>query len=262
MKLFSVASGSSGNCIYYSDGETEILVDAGLSGKKIQLGLDQFGVNPAGIKGILVTHEHNDHITGVGILSRRFKLPIYITEKTYNSCKNVLGKIDNNLLNHFQVGEKFHIGDVQIEAFRTFHDAAEPVGFTFFSKEQKLGLLTDTGMVDEKVMQAIYHSDVLLIEANHDEKMVETGPYPWGLKKRILGDCGHLSNTTAGEVLVELLKGKTKQVLLAHLSEENNFPQLAKLTVETILAKAQIAVGHDVQLEILPRKEVSSLIKL
>lgn len=262
MKLFSVASGSSGNCIYYSDGETEILVDAGLSGKKIQLGLDQFEVDPNRLKGILVTHEHNDHISGVGILSRRFKLPIYMTEKTYFSCKNQLGKIDNNLLNHFEVGEKFEIGTLQVEAFNTFHDAVEPVGYTFCSQGQKLGILTDTGKVDEKVMEAIYNSDILLLESNHDEKMVETGPYPWSLKKRILGDWGHLSNTRAGEVLVELLKGKTKQVLLAHLSEENNFPQLAKLTVETILSKAQIAVGHDVQLDILPRKQVSSLIKL
>lgn len=262
MEIFSVASGSSGNCIYYSDGETEILVDAGLSGKKIQLGLEQFGVNPLGIKGILVTHEHNDHISGVGILSRRYKLPIYITEKTYISCKKNLGKIDNNLLNHFEVGDKFNIGNVQIEAFRTFHDAIEPVGFTFSSKGQKLGFLTDTGKVDEKVMEAIYHSDVLLIEANHDEKMVETGPYPWSLKKRILGDWGHLSNTAAGEVLVKVLEGKTKQVLLAHLSHENNFPQLAKLTVETILSKAQIAVGLDVHIDILPRQQVSSLIRL
>ncbi|QNO15042.1 MBL fold metallo-hydrolase [Alkalicella caledoniensis] len=262
MKLFSVASGSSGNCIYYSDGETDILVDAGLSGKKIQLGLDQFGVDPKGLKGILVTHEHNDHIIGVGIMARRFKLPIYLTERTYLACKDSLGKIDNNLINHFDVGEKFDIGNMKVEAFSTYHDAVDPVGFTITSKEQKLGFLTDTGIVDQRVMETIYNSDILLIESNHDEKMVETGPYPWGLKKRILGEKGHLSNTVAGEVLVEVLKGKTKKVLLAHLSEENNFPQLAKITVETILAKAQIAVGQDVQLDILPRKEVSPLIQL
>lgn len=262
MKLFSIASGSSGNCIYYSDGDTDMLVDAGLSGKKIQLGLDQFGIDPKGIKGILVTHEHNDHILGVGILSRKFKLPIYLTEKTYVSCKGTLGKIDNNLINHFEVGESFNIGNINVEAFSTFHDAVEPVGFTMTSKNQKLGFLTDTGKVDQRIMESIYNSDILIMESNHDEKMVETGPYPWSLKKRILGDRGHLSNTMAAEILVQLLKGKTKQVLLAHLSEENNFPQLAQITVETILAKAEIAVGKDVELGIFPRRQVSPLVQL
>ncbi|SHJ78428.1 Phosphoribosyl 1,2-cyclic phosphodiesterase [Anaerobranca californiensis DSM 14826] len=262
MNIFSIASGSSGNCIYYSNGETEILIDAGLSGKKIQLGLGKFGIDPKNIKGILVTHEHKDHICGVGILSRKYKLPIYITEKTYLACKESLGKIDKNLLNHFEVGKKFSIGSVHIESFKTYHDAAEPVGFTFTSNDQKLGILTDTGRVDDQIMAAVYNSDTLLLESNHDEKMVETGPYPWYLKKRILGDFGHLSNTTAGKILAQLLKGKTRKVLLAHLSEQNNFPQLAKVTVENILLKAEIAVGIDVNLDILPRKEVSNFIKL
>ncbi|WP_353893252.1 MBL fold metallo-hydrolase [Proteinivorax hydrogeniformans] len=259
MELFTVGSGSSGNCTCFQYKDTQFLIDAGLSGKRIQQGLAEFEVDPTKLKGILVSHEHNDHILGVGVLARRFNLPIYITEKTFVSCQAKLGKIESNQINFFEPNDKFQLGDVKIKAFSTHHDAVDPVGFSIYAKAQRTSILTDTGMVDEIIMDSIYDSDTVIIESNHDEKMVEASRYPWSLKKRILGEKGHLSNKTAADVLLELLKGKTKRVLLGHLSQENNFPQLAKITVENALKEKKEQINNDYTLEVLPRGGVSPI---
>ncbi|WP_350343635.1 MBL fold metallo-hydrolase [Proteinivorax tanatarense] len=259
MELFTVGSGSSGNCTCFRYKNTQFIIDAGLSGKKIQQGLAEFQVDPKQLEGILVSHEHNDHILGVGVLARRFNLPIYITEKTFQSCKEKLGKLENNQVNFFQPKDKFSLGDVKIEPFSTYHDAVEPVGFNIYSNSNKTSVLTDTGMVDEKMMEYIYDCNTVIMESNHDEKMVEASRYPWSLKKRILGDKGHLSNKAAGNILIKLLKGNTKKVLLGHLSQENNFPQLAQITVENILKEKREQINDNYTLEVLPRGRVSPI---
>lgn len=259
LKFCSLASGSSGNCQYIASEDSRILLDVGLSGKRVIQCLESIGEEATKINGILVTHEHSDHIKGVGILSRRFNIPIYANNNTWEQMQHKVGVIDQENRRTFHTGEEFHMGDIRVRPYHISHDAAEPVAFSFFHGETKVSVATDLGFVDDRIKKEIKDADLLVLESNHDVEMLKMGGYPWYLKKRILGDRGHISNDTAGRVIAEIIEEKSsvQQVLLAHLSKENNFPELAFETVKAVLEARKIKVGLDICIDLTFRDQVS-----
>ncbi|WP_373370320.1 MBL fold metallo-hydrolase [Irregularibacter muris] len=259
MKICSIASGSSGNCIYVESGKTKVLIDAGLSGKRITQGLGQIGVDGEDLDGILITHDHSDHVKGVGILSRKYNIPIYSNVSTWEEIKQKMGKINPEHIQHFQSNKSFDIKDFHIKPFPTSHDACDSVGFCLYGNNKKISIATDLGYISKDILEELTGSDMVILEANHDEEMLKVGPYPWYLKKRILGEQGHLSNESAGNALVKLVEKGLKKVLLAHLSKENNFPELAYQTVYNILQENKININKDIALDIASREQISAL---
>lgn len=241
MRLYSIASGSSGNCIYVGDADTHILIDAGVSCKKIETALKENTLAAGDIHGIFVTHEHSDHICGLGVLSRRYHIPIYATYETIEQIKRCksLGEIDENLFRPVFANLDMQLGDLMIHPFSIPHDAAGPVAYRVTSKAGKsVAVATDIGCFDDYIIENLTGLDAILIEANHDVHMLETGSYPYALKQRILGDHGHLSNENSGRLLNRILSDKLKYILLGHLSKENNYEELAYETV-----RLEIAMG-------------------
>ena len=240
-----LASGSKGNATYISDGDTSILIDAGLSGVELQRRLVSRDLDPEHLDAIIVTHEHSDHIQGVGVLSRRYKLPVYINQKTQMASPR-LGNLYET--RPFECGRTFHISNLTIHPFSISHDAEDPVGFTVSQNGTTIAIATDLGIATSMVKEHLKRCALLVLEANHDPQMLETGPYPWPLKQRIKGRTGHLSNTSSKILLEELQHGNLKQVILAHLSEINNTPQLAFDEVAKALtrcsAKLSVADQH------------------
>lgn len=233
MKLCSIASGSSGNCIYVGSDHTNILVDVGISAKRIENGLNEIDILPNTLQGILITHEHSDHISGLGILARKYHIPIYATYETVCALKGIasLGDIPEELYNCVESNTKFMINDIMIEPFSTSHDACNPVCYTMQSQGQKIGFATDLGKYDDYIVSMLEESELLYIEANHDVNMLMVGKYPYYLKQRILGDRGHLSNESSADLISRLLHPGLKHIMLAHLSKENNYEELAYETV-------------------------------
>ncbi len=249
MIQFSVlASGSTGNAIYVGTDKVNLLIDAGLSGKKIELLMKEAGIDPMSLDAILLTHEHSDHVKGLGILARRYDLPIYTNEATWDILPGHIGEVSDAQKKIFQTGSVQHFGDLTVESFGISHDAVEPMGFCFYEGDLKLSLTTDTGYVSEKVKAKVSNSDAMILESNHDVEMLRMGAYPWSIKRRILSDVGHLSNESAADALVEMMNGDTDRVYLAHLSKDNNMTELAHLTVRNILADHGIIEGNDVTL--------------
>lgn len=248
IKFCSLSSGSSGNCQYIETKETKILIDAGFSGKRVEELLDEIHVNPKDLDAILVTHEHMDHSKGVGILSRRHNIPVYANAKTWESMEKIIKAIKTENTKVFQTNKNIHIKDVLIHPFNLSHDALEPVGYIIFNDMKKLSFITDTGWVNEGIKNKIKNSNLYFMESNHDIKMLMEGSYPWYLKKRILSPHGHLSNDDAGSILGELLRGENEIVLLAHLSKDNNRPELAYKTVRDALLCQGFDVDNDVRL--------------
>lgn len=249
MIRFSVlASGSTGNSIYVETEETAVLIDAGVSGKQITNALTEIGADVKKLQGMLVTHEHSDHVRGVGVMARKQHLDVYATGGTWEGMEKYVGEIAGEKQHTFAVGDSLSFGDLKIEPFPISHDAREPVGFCFYQGENKLALATDLGYVSTRVKDAIVGADAFIFESNHDVEMLRIGPHPWNVKKRILGDKGHLSNETAGDALTEVLSGNSRDVYLAHLSPDNNMPEIAEITVRGILTQNGIAVGQDVVL--------------
>lgn len=259
MKICSIASGSSGNCIYVEDLKTKLLVDVGISGRRVTNGLSQIGVDGKELDGILVTHDHEDHIKGVGILSRKYDLPIYANEGTWEVMKDSIGKIHPKNVKYFDSKMLFSIKDFCIEPFPIPHDAKDPVGFSIYGQNKKMSIATDLGYINNDIFQKLDGADMVLLEANHDVQMLKVGPYPYYLKRRILGEEGHLSNESAGNALVYLVKMGLKQVLLTHLSKQNNFPELAYQTVYNMLINQKIKVGKDVKVDVAHRDNVSQV---
>ncbi|OEH86520.1 metallohydrolase [Desulfuribacillus stibiiarsenatis] len=251
MVRYSVlASGSTGNAILIQTDTTSILVDAGLSGKQIEKAMHEIGVSADCLDGIVITHEHQDHVKGAGILSRRYKIPVFCNQKTWDGMEHIVGEIKTGYQEIFCTGDRMEIGNLALESFAISHDAKDPVGYCVFAGNTKISVATDMGYVNAKMKQRIIDSDALIIEANHDVEMLRIGPYPWHLKQRILSDHGHLSNETAAEILTEVITANTQCVHLAHLSAENNMPVLAHMTVKTILEQEQFKVGQEFDLEI------------
>lgn len=265
MKLCSIASGSSGNCIYVGTDATHLLVDVGISGKKTEGGLNSIGQSLANIDGILITHEHSDHICGLGVLSRKYHIPIYATYGTINAIKmsSSVGKIEEELFVPIRADESFRIKDITVEPMLTSHDAAEPVAYRMKYENKKIAIATDLGTYNEYTVECLKGMDLLFLEANHDVNMLQVGPYPYQLKRRILGDRGHLSNELSGQLLKRIAHEKLQGVVLGHLSKDNNIPELAYETV-----RVELAMGSDIYnkiqfpITVAKRDEVSSVIRI
>jgi phosphoribosyl 1,2-cyclic phosphodiesterase len=237
-----LASGSKGNSTYISDGKTSILIDAGLSGVELKRRLLSRDLAPENLDAIIVTHEHSDHIQGVGVLSRRYKLPVYINQKTHQASP-ALGSLHET--RSFECGRTFHISNLAIHPFSISHDAEDPVGFTVGQNGTRIAIATDLGIATSMVKDHLKLCALLILEANHDPRMLETGPYPWPLKQRIQSRVGHLSNSDSKTLLQELQHDNLEHVILAHLSENNNTPQKAFDEVVQALTrcKAQLTVA-------------------
>lgn len=225
LALCVLASGSRGNSIFISNGLTSLLIDAGLSGIEIERRLLSKGISPEDIDVILVSHEHNDHIQGVGVLSRRFDIPVYMNRKTKKAADSKLGAVHN--LIEFECGITFKINDLTIHPFCTSHDAEDPAGFTVKQNNTRIGIATDLGIATAVVKERLKECSALILEANHDPEMLKQGTYPWPLKQRIKSRTGHLSNEESKKLLMEVKHQNLKHVILAHLSEKNNTPQKA-----------------------------------
>jgi phosphoribosyl 1,2-cyclic phosphodiesterase len=224
-KVCVLASGSKGNAVYVSNEKTAVLIDAGLSAIEIERRLRSRDINPEALDAIVVSHEHTDHVQSVGVLSRRFRLPIYINEPTLVAAKPQLGSLHE--IRRFQRGGPFQIGSLSIHPFSVCHDAADPVGFTIKDGSAKIGIATDLGVATQLVSHHLRGCRLLILEANHDLEMLEEGPYPWELKQRIRGRLGHLSNEASRDLLGEVFNRALEHVVVAHMSETNNRPDRA-----------------------------------
>ena len=262
MKFCSLYSGSSGNSLFISNNNSKLLIDAGLSGVRIQSALKAIEENPNEISGILVTHEHSDHIHGLGVLSRRFDIPIYANEDTWDAMIRDLGKIAPHNIKTFDFDHNLVIEDFEIKAFMTSHDAVASAGFCINNGKKSLGIATDSGIITAKMMESLPGCDLVVLESNHDPSMLEAGRYPFYLKQRIKSDFGHLSNEIAGNMALALVEAGTEQLVLAHLSQENNYPLLAYETTARILTGAGVILEKDVILTVAKRSGVSEIIEL
>ncbi|MDO5061707.1 MAG: MBL fold metallo-hydrolase [Peptostreptococcaceae bacterium] len=258
MKYISLSSGSCGNSHYIEGKDTKVIVDAGISGKKIYEHMMIHGKDWKELDAILVTHEHFDHIHAVGILSRKLDLPIYATEKTWEIMSRHIGKIAEKNIMVFEKGETLGIGSLEIDTFAISHDAADPVGYAFRQNGQKIAIVTDLGMVTEEVFAKIKGADIAVIESNYDEHMLSYCSYTPQLKQRIRSERGHLSNAEAGYLGTALARSGTRKILLAHLSKESNLPQIAFQTVGTILTSQGLG-PKDVGLDVMLRGKVSRM---
>ncbi len=261
-KFCPLISGSSGNSVFIGTDNTRILIDAGVSGKKIENSLKDISENCSDIDAIFVTHEHIDHIKAVGIISRRFDIPVYATEDTWKYMFKTIGDIKRKNIKLVYSGEKMCLNDIIIKPFDIPHDAAQPVGYNVFADNIKMSVATDIGHVNDTIKEALSDSNVLLIEANHDIDMLKRGPYPYDTKQRILGMYGHMANECTGELIKEVFSGSMKHIFLGHMSAENNTPDLAYSTVLNILTKSGINVGKDVNMFIAKRDEPSNTVVL
>ena len=265
MKLCSVTSGSSGNCVFVGSDKTSLLVDVGISGKRIEFGLNEIDRTTSEIDGILVTHEHSDHIKGLGVIARRYGIPIYATQGTIEvmSKMSTLGKLPEGIFREIKADEDYMIGDVTVKPFEISHDAAKPVGYRLECGDKAIAVATDMGRYTDYIIDNLSGLNALLLESNHDVNMLQVGAYPYYLKQRILSDRGHLSNENAGKLLCEVLHDDLEVVLLGHLSQENNYEALA---FETVCA--EITMGdnpykaRDFEIKVARRDTISGLVDL
>ncbi|MBQ5987220.1 MAG: MBL fold metallo-hydrolase [Clostridia bacterium] len=253
MQLCPLCSGSSGNATYVSAGNTRLLIDAGLSCRRITELLGQIHVDPLQLSAILITHEHTDHIKGVNILSKRYHLPVYANVQCWGMMREQMDGVAPENVRVFESDREFFIGETAILPFSTYHDSAHAVGFTIRHKGEKAAVCTDCGHIDTRILDTLADSGIVLLEANHDVDMLMAGNYPYLLKKRILSGNGHLNNEDCGRALVELYKRGVKCAILGHLSAENNYPDLALISVLTALQNAGIA--NDMQVIVAKRDE-------
>lgn len=261
MTVCSLASGSSGNATLVGAGGARVLVDAGVSCKRICQELEGLGVHPAELSGILVTHEHVDHIRGIRVLSRRFGLPVYANAGTWAAMADQL-QLPAASVRVFDTAHDFYIDDIAVESFAIPHDAAEPVGYCLHSGTHKVALATDIGHMTDDIAERLLGSSLVLLESNHDVQMVLDGPYPERLKRRILGRKGHLSNLEAGQTLLRLAKSGVRHALLGHLSQHNNIPELAYQTVAASLMAGGAVLGQDLTVDMTWRDRAGALYTL
>ncbi|MDO4555941.1 MAG: MBL fold metallo-hydrolase [Lachnospiraceae bacterium] len=262
MRLTSIASGSSGNCIFVSSGKSRFLVDTGISAKRIEQGLSELGEDASKLDGILITHEHIDHIGGLGVMMRRHKLPVFATAGTIDCILQTkkLGEMDRSLFYAVTPDVPFQIKDLVIDPSSTWHDAKDPVCYSFYSEGVKASVATDLGNFDDYLVEKLSGSDILFVEANHDVKMLEVGKYPYPLKQRILGSRGHLSNERSGQLLSRLVCDRLKNIYLGHLSKDNNYPDLAYETVKLELLLHNIDLNKlNIHMEVAKRDTLSTL---
>lgn len=247
LNIKSLFSSSSGNCTYVFSKNTKLLVDVGVSTKKIVNALNEFNIDPAEIQGILITHEHSDHIKGLKVFCKKYKTPVYASKKTWQALVSL--EIEQNLRNSFTPDEDFTIGDINVKAFSIPHDAIDPCGFNLFCGMDKITVATDIGHITPNLLSHFEKSNTILLESNHDINMLRAGSYPYLLKQRIIGNYGHLSNISSAETVEYLIRKGTKNFILAHLSESNNLPSLALETVKSHLSSNNIDLS-DVSIQI------------
>ena len=265
MRMCSIASGSSGNCIYVGNEDTHLLVDTGISKKRVEKGLESLSLSGENITGIVVTHEHSDHIQGLGVFSRKYKVPIYATEGTIRGIERStsLGKLPNGLIRPICADEGFMLGSIKVHPFAIPHDANEPVGYRLESDHKAVAVATDLGDYDQYILSKLQNLDALLIEANHDIHMLEMGSYPYPLKQRILSEKGHLSNESSGRLLCNIIHKGLKNIILGHLSKDNNY---ARLAYETVRLELHLGLGvgieSQINLQVANRDTVSQVISI
>jgi phosphoribosyl 1,2-cyclic phosphodiesterase len=262
IRFCSLFSGSSGNAIFLRADDTRLLIDAGISARRITKALAEIGEDASQLDAIIVTHEHSDHSCGLGVMSRKYKLPVFANSKTWGSMHVLAQDIASDNVRIFENETDFSIGDIVIRSFAIPHDAADPVGFNMFAQGKKITLATDIGHINTPLLENFTGSDIILIESNHDVEMLRVGRYPWYLKQRILSDSGHLSNEMAGKVVCYLAEKGTQRFMLGHLSKENNFPELAYQTVCSELLLRDITPGKDVELFVVLRDRVGQVCEL
>ena len=263
MRLCSIASGSSGNCIYVGDDNTHLLVDTGISKKRIEAGLAELDVKGEELNGILITHEHVDHIQGLGVFSRKYEIPIYATKGTIEGIRRCssLGKMPEGLLHPIEVNQAFQIGGLNVHPFEISHDANQPSGYRIENDKKAVAVATDLGKYDEYIVENLKNLNAIVLEANHDIHMLEVGPYPYYLKQRVLSNHGHLSNELSGRLLCNILHDKLNHILLGHLSKENNYPELAYETVKLEVTMGNTPYcGDEIPLTVAKRDCMSEII--
>lgn len=262
LKFCSFASGSSGNSYLIKNENEAILIDAGISGKRIMEGLEATGTRAEDVKAILVTHEHIDHVRSLPVMTKKIPdVRIYANEDTWSAIERPVPEENRRI---FRTGEGFYLAGMSIRSFTVPHDAADPVGFSVSDDERKISIVTDAGYITDEIHEEIVDADMLLLEANHEKEMLLMGSYPYPLKQRILGDEGHLSNISAGEALCRIIGeiDKRRRILLGHLSGENNDPHVALLTVENTLMEQEIYTGGDLKISVASRQEMSPLFEI
>ncbi|MDR7871316.1 MAG: MBL fold metallo-hydrolase [Tissierellaceae bacterium] len=259
IKFCSLSSGSSGNCQYIETKKSKIIIDAGFSGKTIEGLLASVDVNPSDLDAIFVTHEHIDHTKGVGILSRRFDIPIYANSNTWEAMEKTIGKIKEENIKVFTTEKHFDFNDITVYPIGIFHDAVEPVGYVIYYKNKKISVVTDTGWVNDNIIEKIKDSNLYFVESNHDIDMLKQGSYPWPLKQRILSTRGHLSNDDCGKLLANVLTGTGEIALLAHLSQDNNVPDLAFDTVKKCIENHGLDIYKDIVLGLSHRDRATEV---
>ena len=250
-----------GNCLYVESENTKLLIDAGVSLKKIETGLETLNVSPSSLDGILVTHEHSDHIQSLGNLSKKFNLPVYANSETFDAMPKQTDKISAKNINKFKVTEKFQIKDIEVDPFSIPHDAANPCGFNISNNSDKISIATDIGHMTNDILKQLEDSKFILLESNYDTEVLKYSKYPYLLKQRIAGPNGHLSNEVASKVINYLLQGNLKTAMLGHLSKESNFPELAYQTVVDEIIRAGTDVSK-LNLSVASRDKVGNLIHI
>ena len=247
MRIVTFASGSTGNCSLISDGRVNILIDAGISMRRVVSALSEYGLTPQDLCGVLITHEHSDHISGLSMLNKYYRLPIFAPPELCDVLNHMKPELYSSL-NAVNVGEVLNIDCLKVSSFRTPHDSHFSVGYRF-EGSSVFAFATDTGMTTDDMLDGLTGADTALIEANHDIEMLHNGPYPYFLKKRILSDHGHLSNKDSGKLAQSLANSGTRRIILGHLSRENNTPALALSTVKAALE------GCDTEVLVAPMSE-------
>jgi phosphoribosyl 1,2-cyclic phosphodiesterase len=235
-----LGSGSRGNCTAVSSSRTTLLVDAGFSCREICNRLHASGMDPAQVNGLVVSHEHSDHISAVDVLARRLKIPVYMTEATYAGWRRYMKRNGCSApklerIEIFRAGTSFAVGDITVAPFTIPHDAEDPVGFAFRAEGLKLGVVTDLGYMPRSVVEHLRGAQVLMIESNHDLEMLRGGPYPWSVKQRVMSRVGHLSNEALAQFFTSDYDGGAAYLILAHLSEQNNHPEIARQSAQQAL---------------------------
>ena len=257
----SLYSGSSGNCLLVETSNTKILIDVGESSKKISSALSSLNIEPDKIDAILITHEHNDHVKGLGTFAKKYNIPVYANSETWDAMPNQAIKIDEKNIKTFTIEENFEIKDLKIHPFKIPHDAANPCGFNITYNNQKISVATDIGHMTSNIAHKLEDSNFVLLESNYDPNILRYSTYPYLLKQRIAGPNGHLANLDAGKTIAYLMHSGLKQVMLGHLSLENNFPELAYRTVVNELIESNMDCSK-IRIDVANRNSLSSLVKI
>ncbi|MGN7477715.1 MBL fold metallo-hydrolase [Solibacillus silvestris] len=260
MRFSVLASGSTGNAVYVENDEHSFLVDVGLSGKKMEQLFANIDRDMKNLSGILVTHEHSDHIKGLGVIARKYNIPVFANAKTWTAMDGLVGTIPTDLCFDFDMETVKTFGGLDIQSFAVSHDAADPMFYTFNEDGRKLVVITDTGYVSDRMKGYIAAADAYVFESNHDVSMLQMGKYPWNIKRRILSDVGHVSNEDAAVAMADVVAEKPTQIYLAHLSKDNNMKDLARMSVEQTLQSCGIIAGEYLHLHDTDAVEPTKLV--